>query len=166
MRHNNTIWDKYLNKINDRISNRKLSELKITPGESIRDFVISAGIKAYQKRAYILGNNIDMVAHVAEKVETIVDGGTVLGRRTESAGDLGKILYKTSKNVTRSDTVCTGLCVILGTCESVALWCLIIKIIPFRGRIYVEAKIISKGCMTFQNACAGEVFLFSSSNAV
>ena len=57
-----------------------------------------------------------MVAHVAEKVETIIDGGTVLGRRTESANALRKIIYKTTKDVGRSDPLCTGLCLIAGGC--------------------------------------------------
>ena len=145
-----------LKKIKNRISKRKISELKNSPGESIRDAMISAGIKAVQESAYVAGNNTDEIVSLAKKVGSVVDGGTALAGGTESAGALGKILYKTSKDVARGDTVCTGLCVISGTCESVALCCSTFKTIPFRGRIYLGAKIISKGCMTFRNACAGE----------
>lgn len=145
-----------LKKIKNRISKRKISELKNSLGENIRDAIISAGIKSVEESAYVSGNNTDKIISIAEKVGNIVDGGTALAGGTESAGALGKILYKTSKDVARGDTLCTGLCVISGTCESVALCCSTFEIIPFRGRIYVGAKIISKGCMTFRNACAGE----------
>jgi hypothetical protein len=145
-----------LKKIKNRISKRKISELKNSPGENIRDAMVSAGIKAVQESAYVTGNNTDAIVLVAKTVNNVIDGGTALAGGTESATALGKILYKTSKDVARGDTVCTGLCVISGTCESVALCCSTFKIIPCRGRIYVGAKIISKGCMSFRNACAGE----------
>ena len=75
---------------------------------------------------------------------------------TESAAALGKIAFKTTKDMARGDTLCTGLCVVSGTCETIALCCSTIKVIPFRGRIYVCAKIVSKGCISFRNACVGE----------
>lgn len=145
-----------LKKIRNRISKINTSELKNSPGESVRDAMLNAGLKSVQESAYIAGNNTDKIASAAEKLSNVVDGGTALAGGTESAGALGKILYKTSKDVARGDTVCTGLCVISGTCESVALCCSTVKGIPFRGRIYVGAKIVSRGCMTFRNACAGE----------
>jgi hypothetical protein len=145
-----------LKSMRNRIFKRKMSELKTTPGENIRDAVINSGMTVLQESADVVGNNPDEIALLAETAGNIVDGGIALAGGTESAGALGKILFKTSKDVARGDTVCTGLCVVSGTCESVALCCSTIKIIPYRGRIYVGAKIISKGCMTFRNACAGE----------
>lgn len=145
-----------LKKIKNRVLKRKTSELKNSLGESVRDAMISAGIKSVQESAYVASNNTDKIVRAAEKAGNLIDGGTALVGGTESAGALGKILYKTSKDVARGDPVCTGLCVISGTCESVALCCSTFKFIPFRGRVYVGAKIISRGCMSFRNACAGE----------
>ena len=145
-----------LKTVKNRISKIRTSELKNTPGEGITDAVINAGVKSVQGSAYLLGNSTDKAVRIGEKAMDTLDMGTALVGGSESAGALGKILYKTSKDVARGDTVCTGLCVISGTCESVALCCSTIKIIPFRGRIYIGAKIISKGCMGFRNACAGE----------
>lgn len=75
---------------------------------------------------------------------------------SESATALGKIAFKTTKDIARGDTICRGLCVVSGTCETIALCCSTVKVIPYRGKIYVAAKIVSKGCMSFRNACAGE----------
>jgi hypothetical protein len=145
-----------LKKVRNRIYKRKMSELKNTPGENLRDAVINSGMTVLQESADVVGNNPDEIALLAETAGNIVDGGIALAGGTESAGALGKILFKTSKDIARGDTVCTGLCVVSGTCESVALCCSTIKIIPYRGYIYVGAKIVSRGCMTFRNACAGE----------
>jgi hypothetical protein len=145
-----------LEEIKSRISGRKISELKGTPGENIRDAIVSAGIRASQESGYVLGNSTDEIVQATRAFGKIVDWGSALAGGTEASGALGKILYKTSKDIARGDTVCTGLCAVSGTCESVALCCSTFKAIPFRGRIYIGAKIISKGCMTFRNACVGE----------
>ena len=145
-----------LEKIKNRISKRKTSQLKNSLGQNVRDVVMSSGIKAVQESAYVAGNSTDEIAKVAEKVVNIFDGGTALVPGSESAGALGKIIYKTTKDVARGDSIYTRLCLVSGTCESVALCCSTLKVIPFRGRIYIETKIISKGCMTLRNACAGE----------
>jgi hypothetical protein len=81
---------------------------------------------------------------------------TELGGGSEAASALGRIAFKTTKDIARGDVVCTGCCLVSGTCETVALCCSTIKVIPCRGQIYVGAKILSKGCMAFRNACAGE----------
>jgi len=65
-------------------------------------------------------------------------------------------VFKAGKDIARGDVTCTGLCYVSATCESVALLCSTVLIIPFRGRIYVGVKIVSRGCMTFRNLCAGE----------
>ena len=66
------------------------------------------------------------------------------------------IVIDATKDLARGNTVCTGLCLVSGTCEIITVCCSTVKILPFRDRIYVGAKIVSKGCMTFRNACAGE----------
>lgn len=134
----------------------KKSELYGTPGENVRDALIKAGIKTAEEAAYAAGNTTEQLVDIASKSGTIIDRATELGLGTESAGALGRVVFKATKDASRGDTVCTGLCLISGTCETVALCCSTIKVIPFRGRIYVGAKIISKGCITFRNACVGE----------
>jgi hypothetical protein len=143
-------------KINNRISERKRSKLKVTPGEHIRNAIIKAGIKTAEESAYAAGNNTDKLIKLSESVGTVVDRGTELAGGGESAAALGKIVFKTTRDIARGDTICTGLCVVSGTCETIALCCSTIKVIPFRGRIYVCAKIVSKGCISFRNACVGE----------
>lgn len=135
---------------------RKESKLEGTPGENIRDAIIKTGIKTAEESGYAAGNNTEKLVEIANNVGNYVDTGTQLGAGTESAGALGRILFKTTKDITRGDAVSTGLCAISGTCETIALGCSTIKIIPYRGRIYVCAKIISKGCMSYRNLCAEE----------
>jgi hypothetical protein len=149
--------------INNKISGRKKSKLKLTPGENIRDAIIKAGMKTVEESAYAAGNNTDKLVKISENLVKlsenlggIVDRGTGLVGGTESAAAFGKIAFKTTKDMARGDTLCTGLCVVSGTCETIALCCSTIKVIPFRGRIYVGAKIVSKGCISFRNACVGE----------
>ena len=134
----------------------KKSELYLTPGENVRDAIIEAGLKAAQESGYAAGNTTEQLVKIASRVGTGLDRATELGLGTESAGALGKVAFKATKDAARGDTVCTGLCLVSGACETIALCCSTIKVIPFRGRIYVGAKIVSKGCMTFRNACAGE----------
>ena len=76
----------------------------------------------------------------------------------ETANSINRIAFKTTKDIARGDSIYTGLCLISGTCETITFGCSTIKIIPFRGRIYVGAKIVSKGCMSYRNLCAGESY--------
>lgn len=144
-----------LKKQNTKVSGRKKSELQNTPGEIVRDNIIKAGIKAAEEAGYAAGNKTDVLVELAQKAGSAIDGGTALVGGSESASAFGRIAFKTTQDMARGDTVCTGLCLISGTCEVVALGCSTIKVIPFRGRIYVGAKVISKGCISFRNACAG-----------
>lgn len=48
--------------------------------------------------------------------KTVADRGTELIGGGESASALGNIAFKTSKDMVRGDTVCTGLCSVSGTC--------------------------------------------------
>jgi len=145
-----------LKKINSIISERKKSELKNTPGENVRDAIIKAGTKIAEESGYAADNKTYKLLELSENFASIFDRGTELAGGGESASALGKIAFKTTKDIARGDTICTGLCAISGTCETVALCCSTIKAIPFRGRIYVGAKIVSVGCMSFRNACVGE----------
>jgi hypothetical protein len=135
---------------------RKSLELKGTLGEDLRDALIKAGIKAAEESGYAAGNMTENLVKVASKAGNIVDRTTELAGGSESARAIANIAYKTTKDLRRGDTICTGLCLVSGTCETVALACSLVKIIPYRGHIYVYAKIVSKGCMTYRNLCAGE----------
>ena len=139
-----------------RKKRNKKSELSASAGEAVRDAIIRAGIKSAEESGYAAGNFTEKLVEIAEQIGTGVDRGTELGFGCEAAKSVGKIAYKGTKDLARGDTLCTGLCVVAGTCEAVAVCCATIKIIPFRGRIYVGAKVISRGCTSFRNACAGE----------
>lgn len=139
-----------------KIIKKHESKLYITPGESIRDAMIKAGIKTAEESAYAAGNTTEKLVNIASNLGDTVDRGTELVGGGEAAAALGRTIFKTTKDISRGDTVCTGLCLVATTCETVALCCSTIKYIPFRGRIYVGVKVVSKGCMAFRNACAGE----------
>jgi len=133
----------------------KKSELNNGPREVIQDTIMTTGMKSVQGSAYLADNSTDKITLLAEKTANIVNKGTALAD-SESAGTLSKIVYKTTKDIAGADTVCNKLYIISGVHESVTPSCSIFKIILFRGQIYLGAKITSKRCMAFQNACAGE----------
>lgn len=145
-----------LKKISNKILKIKNFQLKLTPGEQVRDFIFETGMKTAKESAYLAGNNTDKLIKVSERIGSVVDRGTELIGGGEASTALGKIIFKTTKDVGRGDRVCTGLCVVSAACEAVAVGCSTLKILPGRGRIYVGAKVISRGCMAFRNACAGE----------
>ena len=145
-----------LKKIKNKLRRKNRSKLRVTPGENVRDAIIQAGLKTAQESGYAAGNTTERLVQIADNLGTAVDRGTELGFGGEAATALGKIAFKTGKDIVRKDPVCTGLCLVSGTCETIALSCSTIKIIPFRGRIYVCAKLVSKGCMSYRNLCAGE----------
>jgi hypothetical protein len=92
-------------------------------------------------------------------LEKGIDLGTKLGLGSESISSLGRIGFKATtdiKDIKRGDSLCTGLCAVSGTCETIALGCTLIKFIPYRGDLYVYAKLLSLGCMAYRNICAGE----------
>ena len=150
-----------LKKTSIKFSQREKSKLRNaetgkTAGEFVRDKMIDAGLEAVKESAYVAGDKTNKILEIAEKAKDAVDGGTALAGGTESASALGRIGYKATKDIARGDKVCTGLCLVSAGCETIALGCSTIKIIPLRGRIYIGAKIISKGCIAFRNACVGE----------
>lgn len=130
--------------------------LKATLGENVRDTIIEAGKKALEESAYGAGNNTDEIIKIAKRLEKGIDLGTKLGLGGESIGSLGRIGFKATTDIKRGDVVCTGLCAVSGTCETIALGCTLIKFIPYRGDVYVYAKLISIGCMSYRNLCSGE----------
>ena len=140
---------------NIKISERKKSKLDNTPGEIVRDAIIKAGIKTAEEAGYAAGNKTELLIELAQKSGSVVDGGTALVGGSESGAAFGRIAFKATQDIARGDTVCTGLCLVSATCEAAALSCSTIKAIPFRGRIYVAAKIISRSCISFRNACVG-----------
>jgi hypothetical protein len=139
-----------------RQNRRKNSELEATLGENIRDSIIKAGIKTAEESDYAAGNTTEKMVEIASRLGDGVDLGTRLGLGSESASSIGRIIFKATKDMARGDSVCTGLCLVSGASETIALACSALKFIPYRGNIYVFAKIVSKGCMTYRNNCAGE----------
>jgi len=148
-----------LQKVKNNFKNKKkwvLSTLNLSPGETVRDAIIQSGIAAAKEAGYASGNVTEKLVNIATQLGKGVDLGTSLVGGSESATALGRIAFKTGKDIARGDSVCTGLCAVSGVCETLALGCSSIKIIPFRGKIYVYVKIISKGCMAYRNLCVGE----------
>ena len=140
---------------NLNISGRKKSELQNTPNEILRNNMMKAGLIALEESSYVASKTQIMI-EVVQKAERAVDGGAVLISGSESASAFGQIASKVKKDADWGDKVYTLLCLISGTCEAVALGCSTIKAIPFRGRVYISAKIISNGCISFRNARASE----------
>lgn len=101
-----------LKKQNSQPSERKKSELQNSPGQVVRDNII----KAAEEAVYAAGNKTEALVKVAEKIGGTVDGVTALVGGTESAFAMGRISFKTTQDVARGDTVCTGLCLVSGTC--------------------------------------------------
>lgn len=139
-------------KLKNKFQSYKKSKLQITPGEAVRDSIIESGIQA----AYQAGNKTDDVYQIARTAKNAIDGGIAFCGAGECSKSLGTIVFKAGKDIARGDATCTGLCYISATCESVALLCSTIPIIPYRGRIYLGVKTISRGCMTYRNLCAGD----------
>lgn len=102
-----------LKKQNIKIYGRKKSELQNSPGEVVRDNIIKAGIKAAEEAGYAPGNKTDIMVELAQKDGGAVDGGTALVGGSESASALGRIAFKTTKDVARGDTIlCIQDCVL------------------------------------------------------
>lgn len=144
------------NKASRLRSERRKCELKVTIGEDLRDSIIRVGLKSVEESAYIAGNNTEKIAKFAVQGGVVLDRASEFGLGGESARAAAVIAFKTTKDAARGDKTCTSLCLISAACETVALGCSTVKIIPFRGRIYVGCKILSKGCMTFRNLCASD----------
>jgi hypothetical protein len=89
-------------------------------------------------------------------VERVFNSDTTTVGGTESAFAIGRIAFKTTEDIAWGYEVCTGLCLISRTCGTVVLGCSTIKITLFWNKIYISAKSISKRCIAFKNACAGE----------
>ena len=93
---------------------------------------------------------------IASEVGKALDLSTQITGGCESAIAIGRIAFKTGIDMAWGDTVCTAMGAVSGACEKIAIGCFTIKIPPFRGRIYVCVKIVSKSCMTYRNLCVGK----------
>ena len=82
-------------------NSRNFLKLKVTPGEQIRDSIISAGIKTAQEAGYAAGNTTERLVKVATDVGKGVDFGTQLAGGGESASSLGRIAFKAGRDMAR-----------------------------------------------------------------
>lgn len=120
-----------LKKIANKLVNRRGSELKVTFGGNIRNLMIKSRTKIIEESIYSVGNNTDNVIQLTEKAGGVIARATELVSGGESVAALSKIAFKITKDVIRSDDVCAELCLISGACQTVALCCSTIKVIPF-----------------------------------
>jgi hypothetical protein len=109
-----------------------------------------------QESGYTAGNKTERLVEIANKVGNGVDLATQLSFGGEAVKSLGRIVFRTTKDVVRKDPVCTRLCLISCACETVAIDCSTVKIISYRGKIYLAAKLVSQGCMIYRNLYADD----------
>lgn len=102
-----------------------------------------------QESGFAAGNTTEKLVEIASKSGYFLDRAIELVGGGETADALNRVAYKTAKDIARGDSICTGMCLVSGTCETIAFGCSTIKILPFRGRVYVFAKIVSRGCMSY-----------------
>lgn len=88
-----------LNKQNVQISGRRKSEIKDSPGEVVRDYIIKAGLKTAHEAGYAAGNKTEVLVELAQKTGGIVDSGTALIGGGESASAFGRIAFKTTQDI-------------------------------------------------------------------
>lgn len=100
---------------------KKKWQLYVSPGESVRDAIIKSGLKAAEESGYVAGNRTEWLVNIASRAGTTLDRATEVALGTESAGALGRVTFKATKDITRGNTVCTGRCLVSVTCEAVAL---------------------------------------------
>ena len=84
-----------------------------------------------KESTYVAGNITEKLINVGTSIGEGVHLGTQLGGSNKLASTLRRIAFKVTKDVTRGNTVYTGLYAISGTCEELALSCSIIKIISY-----------------------------------
>lgn len=74
---------------------------------------------------------------------------------THSGTKVGTSIFKGTKDYTRGDVLCTGLCAVSGICETAAG---IIVWIPILGKICALStlKSVSYGCMRIRDLCAAD----------
>ena len=58
--------------IKKRLDIRKKSELKVTPGENVRDAIIKAGIKAAEESGYAAGNSTEKIVEIATAISSLI----------------------------------------------------------------------------------------------
>lgn len=88
-----------LKKLKNKFKSYKESKLKITPGETVRNYIIESSLKA----SYTAGNTTDDVHKIATTAKTAVDVGIALCSGAESSKALGIIAFKAGKDIAKSD---------------------------------------------------------------
>ena len=88
-------------KIMNAISRRKKPQLKMSVSEYVRDYIIKSGVESVKDAAYISGNNTEKILKVAEMAKTGLETVGAATGGIESAGALGNIVYKTTKDLDR-----------------------------------------------------------------
>ena len=63
-----------------------------------------------------------------------VGGKEVLVGGSRSAGSLGRVGFKATKDIARGDKICTGLCLVSAGCKTLTLICSTIKVRPLEVR--------------------------------
>lgn len=96
------------------------------------------------------------MVEIVSKDGNFVDRGNEFVGGGKTAASLSRIVFKITNYIASGNIVWTAMCLMSGTSETISFGCSTIKIIPFRGRLYVGAKIVSKGWMSYRNICAGE----------
>lgn len=71
----------------------------------------------------------------------------------EGARALGTTAFKAVSDASQGDKICTGLCIVASVCEGTALIAANVKILPYRGKIYIASKSGSIALMRFRNLC-------------
>jgi hypothetical protein len=103
-----------------------------------------------KEMSYLVGNATLRTLNIKEEfVGKVIGGGATL----QAGYSIGTTAWKTVEDLSRSDKLCTGLCLVATTCEGVALVASCCKVLPFRYRVYIGAKTTSLAVMRFRNLC-------------
>lgn len=116
----------------------------ILNGPGVRDTILNQGTKATESAAYFWGNITQGLQESSKGILTADSG------RRAGAG-----IFKASKDFSKGDSVCAGLCCVSVGCETV---CAILVWVPFPQKIPVISglKATSMGCQKFRDLCAGD----------
>ena len=111
-------------------------------GGGVRDKILEQGMKATESTAYFWGN-------LTQGIQDTGKGALTM----DSGKRAGTSIFKASKDFSRGDPVCGGLCSLSAGCEVIAgvlVWC------PIPGKITTVAalKSTSIGCQKFRDLCA------------
>jgi hypothetical protein len=108
--------------------------------------------KTGQAASYVAGNKTEALQALTNGVVDTSKGVLT----THSGARLGNSIFKGAKDYARGDVLCTGLCTVSGTCETVAA---VIVWLPLpTGKICAISafKGVSYTCMRIRDLCAGD----------